>query len=226
MKGVLHVIVGTPDSNRRSTLAHAINPTDKNPSSHFLFPHELESTELPFSHWEWIDHGFKIKNLEEENINEWFLFLSNRIELADQFESLQEFVDQEEELEIGRIITFINSEYLNDAKDQLLDWIDGCAHFSDAFCFSNRTNQNSQSLSSILDRYKTMRYPMETFILPKSKDPPIDQILCPVARRITHIFDPIDMLDPEESPAEDPFLKRQANGKRFKPLFIPEWKMI
>jgi len=225
MKGVLHVIVGTPDSNRRSTLAHAINPTDKNPSSHFLFPHELESTELPFSHWEWIDHGFKIKNLEEENINEWFLFLSNQIDLADQFESLQEFLDQEEELEIGRIITFINSEYLNDAKDQLLDWIDGCAHFSDAFCFSNRTNQNSQSLSSILDRYN-MRYPMETFILPKSKGPPIDQILCPVSRRITHIFDPIDMLDPEESPAEDPFLKRQANGKRFKPLFIPEWKMI
>ena len=98
--------------------------------------------------------------------------------------------------------------------------------FQMLFAFQNRTNQNSQSLSSILDRYKTMRYPMETFILPKSKDPPIDQILCPVARRITHIFDPIDMLDPEESPAEDPFLKRQANGKRVKPLFIPEWIMI
>ena len=106
MKGVLHVIVGTPDSNRRSTLAHAINPTDKKLSSHFLFPHELESTELPFSHWEWIDHGFKIKNMEEENINEWFLFLSNRIEIADQFESLQEFLDQEEELEIKRIINY------------------------------------------------------------------------------------------------------------------------
>ena len=74
MKGILHVIVGTPDSNRRSTLAHAVNPTEKKPSSHFLFPHELESTELPVSHWEWIDHGFEIKNLEEENINEWFLF--------------------------------------------------------------------------------------------------------------------------------------------------------
>ena len=65
-----------------------------------------------------------------------FYFYRIEIELADQFESLQNFVDQEEELEIGRIITFINSEYLNDAKDQLLDWIDGCAHFSDAFCFS------------------------------------------------------------------------------------------
>ena len=52
-----------------------------------------------------------------------------------------------------------------------------------------------------------MRYPMETFILPKSKDPPIDKYYSPYARRITHIFDPIDMLDPEESPAKDPFLK-------------------
>ena len=102
MKGILHVIVGTPDSSRRSTLAHAVNPTDKNPSSHFLFPHELESTELPVSHWEWIDHGFEIKNLEEENINEWFLFFSNQIDLADQFESVQKFLDQQEELEIGR----------------------------------------------------------------------------------------------------------------------------
>ena len=74
MKGILHAIVGTPDSNRRSTLAHAVNPTEKRPSSHFLFPHELESTELPFSHWDWIDQGFEIKNLEEENIDEWFLF--------------------------------------------------------------------------------------------------------------------------------------------------------
>lgn len=223
MKGILHVIVGTPDSSRRSTLAHAVNPTDKNPSSHFLFPHELESTELPVSNWEWIDHEIEIKNLEEENINEWFLFFSNQIDLADQFESVQKFLDQEEELEIGRIITFINSEYLNDSKDQLLDWIDGCAHFSDVFCFSKRTNKNSQSISSIIDRYKTMRYPMETFILPKSKDPPIDKILSPVSRRMTHIFDPLDVLDTEETPENDPFLVRQPNGNRMKPIVIPSW---
>lgn len=223
MKGVLHVIVGTPYSNRRSTLAHAVDPTQKKPSSHFLFPHELESTELLISHWDWIDPGFEIKNLEENNIVEWFLFLSNQIDLADQFESLREFLDQEEELEIGRIITFINAEYLNEAKDQLLEWIDGCAHFSDVFCFSNRTNQNSQSLSSILDRYKTMRYPMETFILPKSKDPPIDKILSPVSRRMTHIFDPLDLLDIEETLENDPFLVRQPNGNRMKPILIPSW---
>ena len=94
MKGVLHVIVGTPDSNRRSTLAHAINPTDKNPSSHFLFPHELESTELPVSNWEWIDHGFKLKTWKKRILMNGFYFYRIEIELADQIESLQNFVDR------------------------------------------------------------------------------------------------------------------------------------
>ena len=139
------------------------------------------------------------------------------------FESLTDFIDQQENIEIGRILTFINSDYLIKIDPLLQDWIDGCAHFSDAFCFSNRTNQNAQALSSIIDRYKTMRYPMETFILAKSKAPPIDNILCPVSRRISHIFDPKDLLDLNETPDNDPFLVRQPNGKRIKNLLAPSW---
>ena len=226
MKGVLHTILGTPHSRRRSTLIQAINYSDAKTNSHFLLPIEMDCMDSPGTHWEWINQEIKIQNINEEDIDEWFLFFSNQIDIADQFESLKELIDQKEGLEIGRVLTFLNADYLNDITKQLQDWIDACAHFSDAFCFSNRTNQNSRGLSSVLERYKNMRYPLETFILAKSKDPPIDQILCPVARRITHIFDPIDMLDPEESYAEDPFLKKQANGKRIKPIFIPEWKII
>ena len=226
MKGLLHAVLGTPHSKRRSTLVHAINDSDAKASSSFLLPIEMDCMDLPGTHWEWKNQEIKIQNLNEEGIDEWFLFFSNKIDIADQFESLKELIDQKEGLEIGRVLTFLNADYLNDTTKELQDWIDACAHFSDAFCFSNRTNQNSRGLSSVLERYKNMRYPLETFILAKSKDPPIDQILCPVARRITHIFDPIDMLDPEETYAEDPFLKRQANGKRVKTLFIPEWKII
>ena len=226
MKGLLHAVLGTPHSKRRSTLVHAINDSDAKASSSFLLPIEMDCMDLPGTHWEWKNQEIKIQNINEEGIDEWFLFFSNKIDIADQFESLKELIDQKEGLEIGRVITFLNADYLNDITKQLQDWIDACAHFSDVFCFSNRTNQNSRGLSSVLERYKNMRYPLETFILAKSKDPPINQILCPVARRITHIFDPIDMLDPEESPAEDPFLERQANGKRVKPIFTPEWKII
>ncbi|MBT5715741.1 MAG: hypothetical protein HOI70_02385 [Opitutae bacterium] len=226
MKGVLHIVIGTPNSNRRSTLAHAINYVEDEPSSFFLLPHKLDFFDLPGTHWMWTDNKFVIKNLETDKIDEWFLFFSNEIDLADQFETLKEFIDQQEKLEIGRILTFINADYLNEIDPLLQDWIDGCAHFSDAFCFSNRTNQNAQALSSLLDRYKTMRYPMETFILAKSKAPPIDNILCPVSRRISHIFDPNDLLDPNETPDNDPFLVRQPNGKRIKNLLLPSWTKI
>jgi hypothetical protein len=223
MKGVMHVIIGTPNSTRRSTLAQAIDYTEGKTSSNFLLPIELDCIDLPGIHWEWIDHEFKIKNLNEDIIDEWFLFLSNEIDLADQFESLKKFIDQKEELEIGRILTFINADYLNDKKIQLQNWLDTCAHFSDAFCFSNRTNKNARGISSILERYKNMRYPMEMFILAKSKTPPIDRILCPVPRRITHIFDPIDLLEPEDSIDNDLFLRKHPNGKRIKITDLPTW---
>ncbi|MDA8775101.1 hypothetical protein N9N13_05170 [Opitutales bacterium] len=223
MKGIMHVIIGTPNSTRRSTLEQAIENTQGKVISNFLLPVELDFINLPGTHWEWIDHEFRIKESSKDNIDEWFLFLSNKIDIADQFESLKKLIDQKEELEIGRIVTFINADYLNNEKIQFQDWLDTCAHFSDAFCFSNRTNKNAHGLSSLVERYKNMRYPMETFILAKSKTPPIDRILCPVPRRITHIFDPVDILESEDSLDNDPFLKKHPNGKRIKIANLPNW---
>ena len=40
---------------------------------------------------------------------------------------------------------------------------------------------------------------------------------------MTHIFDPMDVLDTEETPENDPFLVRQPNGNRIKPIVIPSW---
>ena len=67
-----------------------------------------------------------------------FYFYLTKLILADQFEGLLELVNENEELNIGRIITFINSELLKTERKDLADWIDACAHFSDAMCFSNR----------------------------------------------------------------------------------------
>ena len=46
-------------------------------------------------------------------------------------------------------------------------------------------------------------------------------ILNPTARRITHIFDSPDLLDSDEIPEDDPYLKKLANGKREKVVPIP-----
>ena len=56
---------------------------------------------------------FPIKN-GEKKYEEWFLFLSNNIDLADQIEGLHYFLEQNEDLELGRILTFINAQIFKD----------------------------------------------------------------------------------------------------------------
>ncbi|MEJ6620341.1 MAG: hypothetical protein QNL93_00165 [Opitutae bacterium] len=214
MKGSLFIIIGTPDSARRSTLSHTISENEEIPAPIFLLPQELELRELPGSKWKWKENEFELQIPPDLNTEEFFLFFSNKIDLSEQIEGLLSLIEQNENLTLERIITFINSKYLMDLNDNLQNWLDACAHFSDAFCFSNRLNENSRFLSQITDRYKDMRYPLETFILGNKKLPPLDSILAPISKRMTHIFDPHELLEPEDSPENDPFISKQPNGKR------------
>ena len=61
-----------------------------------------------------------------------------------------------------------------------------------------------------------MRYPLETYVISHSKKGKINSILNPTAKRITHIFDAPEMLDDQDTPLQDPYLKILANGKREK----------
>ena len=214
MKGSLFIIIGTPDSARRSTLSHTISENEEIPAPIFLLPQELELRELPGSKWKWKENEFELQIPPDLNTEEFFLFFSNKIDLSEQIEGLLSLIEQNENLTLERIITFVNSKYLMDLNDNLQNWLDACAHFSDAFCFSNRLNENSRFLSQITDRYKDMRYPLETFILGNKKLPPLDSILAPISKRMTHVFDHYELLEPEDSPENDLFLQRQPNGIR------------
>ena len=221
MKGSLFIILGTPDSNRRSTLCHTISENDTISSPFFLLPPELELENLPGIKWQWKEDEFDFQIPTDLKADEFFLFLSNKINLADQIEGLLLLIEQNENLTVDRIITFINSKYLVDLNDELQSWLDACAHFSDAFCFSNRLNENSRFISQITDRYKDMRYPLETFILGNKKLPPIDSILAPISKRMTHIFDALELLEPEDFPENDIYLRNQPNGKRTTEILKP-----
>ncbi|MEC7393615.1 MAG: hypothetical protein VX839_01900, partial [Verrucomicrobiota bacterium] len=63
----------------------------------------------------------------------------------------------------------------------------------------------------------SMRYPLETYVL-NNKALPISSLLNPVARRISHVFDPLDLLDKNESIESDPYLERHANGERVRKI--------
>jgi hypothetical protein len=141
--------------------------------------------------------------------------------LTDQFEYIVDQIDKTAKVQIGRIISFLDANILPEISPQFQLWLDAVAHFSDVLCISNRTNQNGKAVKMIIDRYENMRYPMETYLISQNKKGKILNILNPTARRITHIFDSPDLLDSEETPQNDTYLKKLANGKREKGIPIP-----
>jgi hypothetical protein len=65
-----------------------------------------------------------------------------------------------------------------------------------------------------------MRYPMETFILGK-KNNPWTRILDPTPRRLSHVFDPVELLDDEDLPEHDRYLSRLASGEYKQKVPLP-----
>ena len=219
MKGTLHLIIGTPNSERRSILSQASRP--KNPSSLFLLPKELRLDDCPCTEWKWSQGQFEFTDCHEDPVNEFFLFFSNEYNLAEQFEATLELLEKERELVVGRVILFINSDLLVSANDQVFAWIDGAGHFADAICFTHRKNDNAAAISKCKERFETMRYPLESYVIGSKKPPSLVRILAPIHRRISHIFDPPDLLDPEDSPQNDPYLARLPNGRRERSIPSP-----
>jgi hypothetical protein len=219
MKGILHLILGTPNSESQSILSQANAP--ENQSSLFLLPKGQKAEDYPYSEWEWIQDQFTFTDFSETSADEFFLFFSNEINLADQFEATLHILEKENELGFGRVILFINSVLLANANDQVMGWIDSAGHFADAICFTHRENQNAAAISKCKERFENMRYPLETYVVGSKKPPPIFQIFDSTPRRISHIFDPPDLLDPEDSPQNDPYLARHPNGRRQKLIPSP-----
>jgi hypothetical protein len=222
----LYIILESPDSGGFEFLFNGLKDFNDQ-GFHFILP---ESTKNKVSHDQkenitfWSDKdssnlSFNL-NENEENTN-LFLFFSPYMNLTDQFEYLVDQIDKTAKVQIGRIISFLDANILPEISPQFQLWLDAVAHFSDVLCISNRTNQNGKAVKMIIDRYENMRYPMETYLISQNKKGKLLNILNPTARRITHIFDSPDLLDSEETPKNDPYLKKLANGKREKGIPIP-----
>ncbi|MDG1138395.1 MAG: hypothetical protein P8N49_02595 [Opitutales bacterium] len=212
MEGLLYIIIKTPNSGVENILSLGLNKDQENQVSLCLLPGSEPSSNLPFLTWCMQGEEIQIENPKQLVAHEWFLFLSNELDLADQIEASLALLNKNPQLNLCRILSFIDSHLIG--PDNFTSWIDGAAHFSDAICFSNRTNKNGALVSQLIEKYKTMRYPMETYILSAKKEPPINQILAHTPRRISHVFDPTELLEEEDTPKQDSFLERQANGKR------------
>ena len=224
MSKYLYLIIETPEC-RTLDFLDQVSEKDNLRKSVFLHTDDprLASNE-EYSPWSLTgDNYFQFSEHSPLEFEESFLLLTNQSCLATQLEAVVVFLSQQPEIEIGRIISFIHCPVLENQPDNFFNWLDGVAHFSDCFCFVDRSNQNGSFLKEVEDRYKTLRYPLETFQLGK-KSNRWAQILNPSPRRVSHIFDTPDLLDEEDTVENDPFLKKLPNGIRERsiPLLFSE----
>ena len=223
----LYVIIETPDSGGFEFLLNGLIDSNEE-NFHFLLPESVRNKINPEykKHSSYCSDNKESSNLsfnlnkKEEN-TDLFLFFSSFINLSDQFESLLYQIENVNVIQIARVISFVNANITSDLSPNLLLWLDGVVHFSDVLCFSNRTNENGKAVKKIIDRYENLCYPMETYLISQNKKGKILNILNPTARRISHIFDSPDLLDNEETPFNDPYLKKLVTGKREKVVPIP-----
>ena len=198
MKGLLYLVIGTPNSEGISILSKHAEQDKEAKKAQILLPPQNPEQICSHSNWKWVEENFFLESSADKETEEWFLFLSNQFNLADQFEASLELLNSHSSLELARVISFVNCDDL-DHKD-IVEWMDGVAHFSDILCFSNRTNANGKKLNELIERYKSMHYPLESIILSKRKSIPLNQILSTIPRRITHIFEPSELLEDNDSP--------------------------
>ena len=218
MKGLLYLVIGTPNSDGISILSKHAEQDKEAKKAQILLPSQNPDEICSHSNWKWVEENFFFESSADKETEEWFLFLSNQFNLADQFEASLELLDSHNSLELARVISFVNCDDL-DHKD-IVEWMDGVAHFSDILCFSNRTNANGKKLNELIERYKSMHYPLESIILSKRKSIPLNQILSSIPRRITHIFEPTELLEDNDSPDQDCYLKKLPNGNRCRTIPI------
>lgn len=209
----IHLVIETPGATSSQVLKDATQ--EDSPTPKFIFPSETSVEPERDLTWKWSADSPKVifPSIESEKLNECFFYLSNNLDLADQFEEISLLLEKNSDFSIGKVLFFIYSPILLSPPTDFQQWIDACAHFADAMLFTERNNGNAALIKSYQDRYLNMRYPMESILLGK-KNNPWSRILESFPRRITHIFDPPELLDTEDQPEMDRYLVRLPSGHR------------
>ena len=223
---LLYIVIETPDSGAFEFLD--ISLKDSSEETFFYIPTSKNTEKGSYTAKNislWNDKetpSFSLKELSQIKLeSESFLFFSPILDISDQFELLIQQIEKEPAFEIGRVISFVNAEELLKGNSILQSWLDATAHFSDALCITNRSNENGKDVGKLLKRYEDMRYPMESYLISKSKKGKIASILNPTPRRISHIFDSPELLEAEDTPWKDPYLSELPNGRREKIIPLP-----
>jgi len=203
----------TPRANASGILLEATQ--EDSPSPEFYFPNSPPEESLNKLTWSLGKKGAEdyLEFNQPLNSPEIFMFLSHEISMADQLETILRFQKSNDQITMGRILLFIYAPVLLEEITSFQEWLDAVVHFSDAILFIDRTNENASAIKTLQERYTSMRYPLENYILAKRNNP-WSRILDPSPRRISHIFDDIELLDEDDYPENDRYLKKLPSGER------------
>lgn len=153
-----------------------------------------------------------------------FLVTDGRGNPVDQIEALSKWV-QEEPVELGRIITVVNSRLCHE-HPRAVAWYEACIHFSDVVLMNRREDLPQKWIAEFLDRFHKRHYPCLFELVKKNRVQNPALLLHPEPRRISTLFDefPWNEDDEEELEAEetenetDPYLERLPSGRRAKEI--------
>ncbi len=173
-----------------------------------------------------------------------FILLDGRVDPVDQLEALKPWLAAHS-LPVARILTVVHCQ-LAEKHPALQPWFDACIHFSDVVLLNRREGVANKWLSDFRRRYEDQYLPcvFEMVKAGRVKNPAA--ILDPVARRLSQFFDPTEwddvdlegveigesddedgedvrpldksQLDPDDQPPAEPWLERDAAGRRKRPL--------
>ena len=203
----------TPSANASGILLKATQ--EDSPLPEFYFPNSCTNDDLNINTWSLGNEATKdcLEFKQPLSSPEIFMFLSHEISMADQLEAILRFQNSNDQTTMGRILLFIHAPVLLEEITSFQEWLDAVVHFSDAIIYVDRTNENASAIKILQERYTSMRYPLENYILAKRNNP-WSRILDPSPRRISHIFDDIELLEEEDYPKNDRYLKKSPSGER------------
>jgi hypothetical protein len=203
----------TPGANASAILLEATK--EDSPSPNFYYSNSPPNETLNKNTWSLSNEGTQdcLEFKQPLSSPEIFMFLSHEITMADQLEAILRFQKSNDQITMGRILLFIHAPVLLEEITSFQEWLDAVVHFSDAILFVDRANENASAIKTLQERYTSMRYPLENYILAKRNNP-WSRILDPSPRRISHIFDDIELLDEDDYPENDRYLKKLPSGER------------
>jgi hypothetical protein len=203
----------TPGANASGILLEATQ--EDSPLPEFYFSNSSTNDDLNVNSWSLNNDGKQdcLEFKQTLSSPEIFMFLSHEISMADQLEAILRFQKSNDQITMGRILLFIHAPVLLEEITSFQEWLDAVVHFSDAILFVDRANENASAIKTLQERYTSMRYPLENYILAKRNNP-WSRILDASPRRISHIFDDMELLEPEDYPENDRYLKKLPSGER------------